>query len=208
MEDSTSLHSPLVAGLGVDIVEIDRFERVLARHPRLKQRLFSEDERWYCEHKANPAVHYALRFAAKEAVLKVLGTGFAGIKFSDVEVTHDSKGKPLPLLTGAARQRADELGIIETHLSLSYTHKTAVASAVAVTERALPPKPDKISTKEELARTFKELRGMLDHVQDSLSALDLDVAEVELVEGVSMDNKDCVMIDDGEKKKRETETDV
>ena len=62
-----------VLGLGVDIVEIDRMKLALERTPRIKERIFSEDERWYCEHKAKPYVHYAMRFAAKEAVLKALG---------------------------------------------------------------------------------------------------------------------------------------
>ena len=65
----------VLAGLGVDIVEIARMEDILRRTPNFKQRVFTEDERAYCESKHNPAVHYALFFAAKEAVAKALGTG-------------------------------------------------------------------------------------------------------------------------------------
>ena len=157
----------LIAGHGVDIVEIERFSRVLERRPRIKGRLFSETERAYCEGKNHPDVHYALRFAAKEAVLKTLGTGFAGIRFHDVEVIHDKKGKPIPVLTGKAQHRADELGIIELHLSLSYTHVTAIASAVAITQAARPVFDSTETPEEGLARTFNELRTMLDSIQNT-----------------------------------------
>lgn len=162
----------MIAGLGVDIVEIDRMKQALERRPRMKERIFSEQERWYCEHKNRPEIHYALRFAAKEAVLKALGTGFSGMKFTDIEVTRDDRGKPIPLLHGAAQERADQLGIVEMHLSLSFTHTTAVASAVAITQEARPKKDDRISPKEELARNFKELRSMLDEVEASEPAQD------------------------------------
>ncbi|MCL2379277.1 MAG: holo-ACP synthase [Coriobacteriia bacterium] len=152
----------MVVGLGVDIVEIERMRAALQRRPRMKQRLFSEEEQWYCEHKARPEIHYALRFAAKEAVLKALGTGFRGMKFLDVEVARDEKGKPYPRLYGAAAEYAQQMGIVEMHLSLSYTQTTAVASAVALTNQARPaPKPQP-SAREELAREFKELRALLD----------------------------------------------
>ncbi|MCL2525527.1 MAG: holo-ACP synthase [Coriobacteriia bacterium] len=154
----------MVVGLGVDIVEIERIRTALERRPRMKQRLFSEDEQWYCEHKARPEVHYALRFAAKEAVLKALGTGFSGMNFHDVEVVRDDKGRPYPKLEGNAKAYAEQMGIIEMHLSLSYTQTTAVASAVALTSDARPAPKDKPSTREELAREFKELRAMLDEL--------------------------------------------
>ena len=156
----------MVVGLGVDIVEIDRMRRALARRSRMKQRLFSEEEQWYCEHKAQPEIHYALRFAAKEAVLKALGTGFSGMRFLDVEVARDEKGRPYPKLYGAAKEYADKMGIVEMHLSLSYTQTTAVASAVALTEEARPKAKGKPSTREELAREFKELRALLDGLDD------------------------------------------
>ena len=155
----------MIAGLGVDIVEIERMEGALSRQPRFKERVFTEHERWYCEMKSNPATHYALRFAAKEAVLKSLGTGFSGMCFTDVEVVNDSSGRPTVRLHGAAQERADQLGIIEMHLSLSYTHSTAVASAVAITEGARPKKDDKPDPKSELARSFKDLRSMLDDLE-------------------------------------------
>lgn len=151
-------------GLGVDIVEIDRMARALERHPRLKERIFSDEERSYCDKRARPEVHYALRFAAKEAVLKSLGTGFSGMRFMDVEVVREGTGRPVPVLHGRAAERAAELGIIEMHLSLSFTHSTAVASAVAITEGARPRKEAPADPMTELARSFKDARAMLDEL--------------------------------------------
>jgi len=152
----------MVVGLGVDIVEIERMRAALERRPRMKERLFSDAERLYCEQKARPEVHYALRFAAKEAVVKALGTGFSGQKFRDIEVARDEKGRPYPILTGGAAARAAELGITETHLSLSFTHTTAVASAVALTPEARPAADDNpADQREELARRFKEARDLV-----------------------------------------------
>lgn len=160
-----------VLGLGVDIVEIDRMARALARHPRMKERIFSAAERAYCEKRSRPEVHFALRFAAKEAVLKALGTGFSGMRFADVEVVREVSGRPVPALHGRAAQRAAELGIIELHLSLSFTHTTAVASAVAVTEDARPRKEERLDPMAELARSFKDARAMLDSVNiDTVAA--------------------------------------
>ncbi len=153
-----------VLGLGVDIVEIDRMAAALERRPRIKERIFSADERKYCDKRSRPEVHYALRFAAKEAVLKALGTGFRGMRFCDVEVVREASGRPVPRLSGKAAERAAELGVIEMHLSLSFTHTTAVASAVAITADARPKKDERPDPKAELARSFKEARAMLDSV--------------------------------------------
>jgi holo-[acyl-carrier protein] synthase len=159
-----SAQSQGIVGLGVDIVEIDRMAKALERHPRIKERVFSQSERDYCEKRSRPEVHYALRFAAKEAVLKALGTGFSGMLFRDVEVVREDSGRPVPVLHGAAAARAADLGIIEMHLSLSFTHSTAVASAVAITEGARPRKEERKDPMQELARSFKEARGMLDAI--------------------------------------------
>ena len=157
-EEHSTSNTDLVAGLGVDIVEIERFAGVMERRPRIIERMFSDGERAYCESKARPEIHYALRFAAKEAVLKMLGTGFAGIRFRDVEIVRNDRGKPIPVLTGVAAERAAELGIVEMHVSLSYTHATAVASAVAITAAARPARDDEATPEEELTRTFRELK--------------------------------------------------
>lgn len=160
-----------VLGLGVDIVEIDRMAAALVRHPRIKERIFSDEERRYCDKRSRPEVHYALRFAAKEAVLKALGTGFTGMRFRDVEVIREQSGRPVPSLHGRAAERAAELGIIEMHLSLSFTHTTAVASAVAITQDARPRKDERLDPMAELARSFKDARSMLDSVDAEADAV-------------------------------------
>ena len=156
----------MIAGLGVDIVEIDRMKLALERSPRIRERLFSAEERAYCDERSRPEVHYALRFAAKEAVLKALGTGFSGMRFTDVEVVREASGRPVPALSGRAAECAAELGVVELHLSLSFTQSTAVASAVAITEGARPRKDERPDPRAQLAASFKEARALLDEVAD------------------------------------------
>lgn len=155
----------MITGLGVDIVDIERMRDALRRRPRLKERLFSDEERAYCDKRNKPEIHYAMRFAAKEAVLKALGTGFSGMRFRDVEVVRDERGRPLPRLSGRAAEVAEEAGVVEMHLSLSFTHATAVASAVAITEQMRPRViPEDVTPQQRLAASFKEARSLLDDV--------------------------------------------
>ncbi len=157
--------SHTITGLGVDIVEIERMRDALERRPRMKERLFSEEERAYCEKRNKPEIHYAMRFAAKEAVLKALGTGFSGMRFRDVEVVRDERGRPVPRLSGRAEEVAREAGVVEMHLSLSFTHATAVASAVAITEQMRPKREEEQETPQQrLAASFKDARSLLDDV--------------------------------------------
>ena len=152
-------------GLGVDIVEVDRMAALLERSPTFPEQVFSPEERAYCNRKANSATHYALRFAAKEAVVKALGTGFAeGIWVRDIEVERSKSGKPLVKLTGRALEVARERGVREFSLSLSYTHNTAVACALAITESSVRASQKRKDSKEELAQQFKEVRGILDEL--------------------------------------------
>lgn len=153
----------MIKGLGVDIVEIGRMRQALERHPRMRERLFSDEERRYCDARSKPEVHYALRFAAKEAVLKALGTGFSGMSFRDVEVVRDAGGRPSPELHGRAAEVAEETGVVEMHLSLSYTHTTAVASAVAITAHECEPQPEDPATQR--MRAFKEMRSIVDDAE-------------------------------------------
>ena len=152
-------------GLGVDIVEIDRMARVLERTPRFRERVYSEDERAYCDKMARPAVHYATRFAAKEAVLKALGTGFSeGIAPSDVEVQRTSMGRPVAVLHRKAAEVAKELGVKEIPISLSYTHNEAVACAMAITFDSVKVAEQRVNPMDELAKQFKDARAMLDEL--------------------------------------------
>lgn len=152
-------------GLGVDIVEIDRIRRILKRSPAFSKRVFSDEERAYCEGSSIPATHFALRFAAKEAVVKALGTGFSrGIGVRDIEVGRLASGRPCVKLYGAAKEAADELGVREMPLSLSFTHTDAVACALAITERSVRVAEERVDQKQQLARKFKETRKLLDEL--------------------------------------------
>jgi holo-[acyl-carrier protein] synthase len=132
----------------------------------MRERIFSEAERAYCDKRNKPEIHYAMRFAAKEAVLKALGTGFSnGIRFTDVEVLRDERGRPVPKLSGRAAEYAAEAGVLELHLSLSFTHANAVASAVAITDDMRPRRVETEPTQHErLAASFKDARSLLDDV--------------------------------------------
>ena len=152
-------------GLGVDVVEIARMASLLERTPSFKQRVYTESERAYCESKANPAAHYATRWAAREAVVKALGTGFSqGIGVRDVEVQRTNAGKPVAVLSGRAAEVADQLGVREISISLSYTHTEAVACAMAITEASVRATEKRVDPMEELARQFKETRSILDEL--------------------------------------------
>ena len=152
-------------GLGVDIVEIERMRRILGRSPAFAERVFSQAERAYCDSKANAATHYALRFAAKEAVVKALGTGFSdGIWVRDIEVERAKSGKPSVRLSGRALEVARDQGVRDISISLSYTHTDAVACAMAITEASVKASEKRKDPMEELTKQFKEMRGMLDEL--------------------------------------------
>lgn len=164
-DESIHLESP--HSIGVDIVEIERMKAILERTPRFKTRIFSEDEQAYCNKKARPECHYATRFAAKEAVLKALGTGFSeGIGPRDVEVVITAKGKPQVKLYRRAEEKAAELGIKDIPLSLSYTQDDAVACALALMNdpEEKVEKVEKVDPLQDLHRQFKEVRSMLDEL--------------------------------------------
>lgn len=155
------------AGIGVDIVEIPRMEAILSKTPSFAERMFTDEERAYCDSKARPAAHYACRFAAREAVLKALGTGFSqGIGRKDVSVSRDAHGKPKAVLTGHALEVATNLGIVEVALSLSITSQLAVANALAISQDARPkPKMKGVDERALLAQSFKEARSVLDELE-------------------------------------------
>jgi holo-[acyl-carrier protein] synthase len=120
-----------VIGVGIDLIDIDRIARALARRPRFAERCFTEREAAYCRSRAFPAQHFAARFAAKEAVGKALGIGMT--RWREVEVVRDA-GPPSIALTGRYARRAEALGV--TVISVSLTHSRGVAAAVAVAEGA------------------------------------------------------------------------
>lgn len=167
VEDAAAVSLPIdgAVGLGVDIVEIARMKKILERTPSFARKVFSCEECCYCEDTAAPEVHFATRFAAKEAVVKALGTGFTrGIGVRDIEVKRSSKGRPYVALSGRAKQVAKELGVRELPISLSYTHTDAVACALAITEDSQKAAEERADQKAELAKRFKEARSMLDEI--------------------------------------------
>lgn len=120
--------------IGIDLIEIPRFDRVYAQHgDRLLERVFTRAEVLYCR---GHVPELAARFAAKEAVSKALGVGMRmlaqdGIGWREAEILGDPRGKPLIQLYGRAAARAAELGIVEWAVSLSHTHDNAIALVVA-----------------------------------------------------------------------------
>lgn len=124
----------MIVGVGIDVVEVDRIRRILARHgERALSRLFTAAEVETCAERVDQADCLAARFAAKEAALKALGSGKTlGIRWVDLEVTRASSGKPSLEFRCVARKRGDELGVDGIWLSLS--HEGAYACAVVVLE--------------------------------------------------------------------------
>ena len=162
-----------LAGIGVDMLEIARMEKTLARRPSFATRIFTPEERAYCERTARPAQHYAARFAAREAVLKALGTGFSrGIGPLDVSVVRNEAGRPEAKLTGKALEIAREMGIREVAISLSYTHDVAVANAVAITDDVRPKVEERPDPRAELRASFRAARSVLDELERGEDAVE------------------------------------
>jgi holo-[acyl-carrier protein] synthase len=124
----------MITGTGIDLVEVARIRELLTRHAdRFKQRTFTAGEIAYCDACADPAIHYAARFAAKEAAAKALGTGLwseAGVTWTDIEVTRAESGRPsLVFHHNAAKLTSD----LRAHLSLSHTKDHAIAQVILET---------------------------------------------------------------------------
>ncbi len=122
----------MIVGLGVDIVEIDRWEAAARRRGGLLARLFTAAERAAAPGARGRSQYFAGRFAAKEAVLKALGTGLRGGRWQDVEIVRDALGRPVARLHGAMAQRARRLGVAEVVVSISHARRYAVATAMAL----------------------------------------------------------------------------
>src|SRR4051812_4753930 len=124
----------MITGIGLDLVENTRIRDSLDRFGnRFLSRIYTEVEKEYCSKCANPVIHYAARFAAKEAAFKALGTGWAaGVKWKDVEVRRLSSGKPELYLHGEALAHATAAGAQRFYVSL--THDQLVSCAVVILE--------------------------------------------------------------------------
>ena len=133
----SSTHSPrawFVRGIGTDIIECERIVKMIEKHGDVfLHRVYTSEEIEYCSARKAAEQHYAGRWAAKEAVLKALGTGWAhGIQWTDVEVINQPGGKPLIALAGRALEISGELGIDEMMISISHCKHYATAYATAV----------------------------------------------------------------------------
>jgi holo-[acyl-carrier protein] synthase len=123
----------MIYGIGTDMIEVQRLAEKMGKENGFRAYVFSEGEIAYCESKTNKYEHYAARFAAKEAFLKALGTGWvSGTSFHEIEITHDASGKPHIGFAGETALTVREKGISRVLVSLS--HLNTLASAVVIIE--------------------------------------------------------------------------
>ena len=122
----------MIVSVGIDMIEVARVRATLKRTPRFVERVFTERERNYCDARgAVAAQHYAARFAAKEAALKALGTGWSGgVAWQDVEITRDDAGAPTLIFRGRALELFNGSGATRAHVSLAHTNEHAIAQVV------------------------------------------------------------------------------
>ena len=122
----------MIVGTGIDIAEVSRIAASIQRFGRrFTERVFTADEIRYCESKANKAERYAARFAAKEAGMKAIGTGWKhGVTWQDIEVKRVPGGRPTLVFSGRAAEFFDKLGAARAHLSLTHTAEFAMAQVI------------------------------------------------------------------------------
>ena len=122
----------MIVSIGIDIIEVARIREVLLRTPRFLERVYTDRERAYCESRGVVAAqHYAVRFAAKEAALKALQTGWrGGISWQDVEISSRESGAPYLIFTGQLLEVFNKFGATQTHLSMSHTSQHAIAQVI------------------------------------------------------------------------------
>jgi holo-[acyl-carrier protein] synthase len=122
----------MIIGTGVDLVEIDRFRKVIERlKDRFILRVFTANEQQFCNEHRDPVPHFAVRFAAKEALFKALGTGWAkGVTWLDVEVRRERQDAPTMVLRGEAQRLSVSMGASKVHLSLSHSDQWAIATVI------------------------------------------------------------------------------
>ncbi|MGH2683370.1 MAG: holo-ACP synthase [Actinomycetota bacterium] len=120
-----------ILGVGVDVVEVERVQRILDRRSTFRDRVFTPEEVAYCDRKAVPARYYAARWAAREACVKALG-GVRGFRWHDIRVERSPSGAPRIGLEGSAKARADGLGATEVLVSFSHESSMATAFCIAV----------------------------------------------------------------------------
>jgi|TARA_B110000881_G_C18603491_1_gene537449 holo-[acyl-carrier protein] synthase len=124
----------VIFGIGIDVVEVERVESSMAEFgDRFASRVFTEAERAYCDSQKRPAIHYAARFAAKEAVAKALGTGIGkDLSWLDMEIRRRESGEPEVFLSGDGAQFAKDNNLGQIKISLTHAQHYAAANAVAL----------------------------------------------------------------------------
>jgi holo-[acyl-carrier protein] synthase len=121
----------MISGIGSDIIRVDRIKRALSRTPGFETSIFSPAEIDYCRSKAFPEQHFAARYAAKEAFMKALGTGWAGgIRFQDIQIIRAENGKPSLEILEPTRNLIPECGKMKCWVTLSHERTVAFASVI------------------------------------------------------------------------------
>ena len=121
----------MIAGHGVDIIDVDRIKNAIMESARFTKKVFTDVEIEYCEGKKDKYQSYAGKFAAKEAFLKAIGTGWAkGIAFTDVEIVNDNEGKPNIVLHNTAKEYFESMGYKKILVSISHTDGVATGSVI------------------------------------------------------------------------------
>ena len=120
----------MILGIGLDLCDANRLERAM-RRPGFRERVFDDRERLECDRRARRQLHYAARFAAKEAYFKAIGTGWGqGVRWRDVSVRSEGTRQPLLVVSGTARRLSRALGVSQAHLTLSHEGDYAVALVI------------------------------------------------------------------------------
>ncbi|OPZ15446.1 MAG: Holo-(acyl-carrier-protein) synthase [candidate division BRC1 bacterium ADurb.BinA364] len=134
----------MIVGIGVDLIEVERVEKVLEKHSgRFAARVYTEIEQAYCSGKARPSLHYAARFAAKEAFLKAIGTGLTqGVSWREIGVVHLPSGQPMLQLEGRALELMSARGGERALVSLSHSKGHACAVVLIEGVGNAPVAPD------------------------------------------------------------------
>ena len=127
----------MIVGLGTDIIEVVRIGQMIERHgEHFLHRVYTDDEILYCQRRKESYQHFAGRWAAKESVMKTLGTGWIrGVRWKDIEVVSKKSGQPVITIQGGARDFADQLGINEVLITISHCRTFATATAIALQHR-------------------------------------------------------------------------
>ena len=134
--DAVNRQRSFIHKVGTDLVEVSRIENLLRENEALQQSVFTQEELRYSRRKHYPFQHFAARFAAKEAVFKALGSGLSGdLDWRDVEVRNERSGKPILRLSGTTAIKANDLGVVDSFVSMSHTEQYAIALVLLVVRK-------------------------------------------------------------------------